>query len=359
MNTLSRRHFFKLFSGAMVGGGFSFPAFGARKETAVTGPKPFFLTRGVVLVPEDLTLSDWPERAQQAGLNTIGLHHGASPRHVVDFIRSDIGQRFVERCRHLGLQVEYELHAMRELLPRGLFAKNRDLFRVNERGERTADYNLCIHSNQALEIAGENAVALAKVLRPTTGRYFFWGDDARPWCRCNRCVELSDSDQSLILENRLIAALRRHDPRARLAHLAYSNTLSAPAQIKPVAGIFLEFAPIDRAYNVPFAKADDKSNGKHLEALDANLRLFGREHAQALEYWLDVSRFSRWKKPAVKLPFKEEVLAADLDTYGSRGIRHLTTFAVFIDADYVRAYGDPVEVKLYGERLTRWRQRKL
>ena len=33
----------------------------------------------------------------------------------------------------------------------------------------------------------ENAVAIAKMLRPTTGRYFFWGDDGKPWCRCPEC----------------------------------------------------------------------------------------------------------------------------------------------------------------------------
>jgi hypothetical protein len=38
-----------------------------------------FETRGVVLVPEDLTLKDWPERAQRAGLTTTALHLGSSP----------------------------------------------------------------------------------------------------------------------------------------------------------------------------------------------------------------------------------------------------------------------------------------
>ncbi len=40
-------------------------------------PATLFDTRGVVLVPEDLSLADWPERAAGAGLTTISLHHGA------------------------------------------------------------------------------------------------------------------------------------------------------------------------------------------------------------------------------------------------------------------------------------------
>ena len=38
-----------------------------------------FVTRGVVLTPEDLSLGDWPERAKRAGLTTIGIHHQNSP----------------------------------------------------------------------------------------------------------------------------------------------------------------------------------------------------------------------------------------------------------------------------------------
>ena len=45
---------------------------------------PQFTTRGIVLVPEDLTLADWPERAKAAGLTTIGIHHQDSPQAVID-----------------------------------------------------------------------------------------------------------------------------------------------------------------------------------------------------------------------------------------------------------------------------------
>ncbi|MBI2947221.1 MAG: hypothetical protein HYY23_06215, partial [Verrucomicrobia bacterium] len=165
------------------------------KATATS--EPFFQTRGIVLIPDDLTWRDWPERAHRAGLTTIGLHHGVSPRLVVNFIRSDNGQRFLDQCRRLNLQVEYELHAARELLPRDLFGKNPQFFRMNEKGERTPDANLCVHSSEALGIAAENTVALAKTLRPTTHRYFYWGDDAKSWCQCSQCRGFSPSDQAL------------------------------------------------------------------------------------------------------------------------------------------------------------------
>ena len=86
--------------------------------------------------------------------------------------------------------------------------------------------------------------------------------------------------------------------------------------------------------------------------LDANLEVFPRETAQVLEYWLDVSRLSGWKRPAVKLPWDKDVLIADLESYRRRGIRHVTSFACFIDADYIKLHGDPQPALAdYGQAL--------
>jgi hypothetical protein len=308
----------------------------------------------VVITPEDLTLGDWPERARRAGLTTIALH--PFPGRVLDFIRTAPGQGFLQRCQDLGIGVEYELHAMRELLPRTLFARDKGLFRMNEAGERVADANLCVHSPAALDIAAESAVKFAGSLRPTTGRYFFWGDDGRSWCRCPRCQELSDSDQALVFENHLLKVLRRHDPRAQLAHLAYANTLLPPPKVRPEPGVFLEYAPIHRRYDLPYREQSGPKQPDPLSALDTNLERFPADGAQVLEYWLDVSRFSTWQRPAVKLPWRREVLAADLATYAARGIRQVTSFAVYVDEDYRRRFGEPAFLQEYGDDLRRFRR---
>lgn len=340
---LSRREFLATGTAAFLSGS---------RLCGADDPQPSFLTRGVVLVAEDLTLADWPERARQAGLTTIGVHHQNSPQAVIDWTRGDAGQRFLRVCETLGLEVEYELHAMKELLPRRLFERNPEFFRCDEQGRRHPESNLCVHSPDALDIAAENAVAIARSLRPTTGRYFYWGDDGQPWCRCPKCRDLSDSDQATLLENHLLKALRRHDSRATLAHLAYLNSLSPPAQVKPEPGLFLEYAPIKRRYDLPYEKQTDPGQSDALSALDANLKVFPAKTAQVLEYWLDVSRFSQWKRPAVQLPWRRDVLEADLATYASRGIRHVTSFAVYVDADYRKRYGEPEFIREYGEALS-------
>lgn len=322
-----------------------------RMPEAEAERREVFRTRGVVLVPEDVADTEWPARAARAGLTTIALHHGTSTENVASFIESARGQEFLGECARLGLHVEYELHAMRDLLPRDLFARHPEWFRMDEQKKRTPDANLCVSSEPALEIVATNALRLARRLRPTTGRYFFWGDDGLPWCRCPGCRGFSDSDQALLLENRIIGELRKLDAGAELAHLAYANTLTPPAKVKPAPGVFLEFAPIHRRYDVPYARQTGPEAKDALSALSANLAVFPRATAQVLEYWLDVSRFSKWKRPAVELPWEEGVLADDAETYARLGIRHVTTFAVWIDADYLKRFGEPAAVKKYGEAL--------
>src|SRR3954463_14515442 len=125
---LDRRSFLAAHVAAVLGPG----RLGATGTGAAGTGAAGLLTRGVVLVPEDLTLADWPERARQAGLTTIGIHHQNSPQAVIDWSRSDVGHRFLVACGKLGLKIEYELHAMKELLPRDLYGKNRGLFRMDE-----------------------------------------------------------------------------------------------------------------------------------------------------------------------------------------------------------------------------------
>ncbi len=354
--SLSRRGFLGSFAAGSYLAALAGQASGAGDDNAV---EPWFRTRGAVLVVKDMTTYDWPALAAKAGLTTLATH--IRPGEIAAFVQTEAGQRFLDGCRRHGIAVEHELHAMGDLLPRDLFDKDPAMFRMNEKGERVRDFNLCVHSAAALEVVAENAARYTRVLRSTTGRYFYWIDDGRPMCRCPKCREYSESDQALLLENHVLRAIRRVDERATLAHLAYFNTLEAPKLVKPQPGIFLEYAPIERRYDTPFSQREAKTSrgnlthGQMLDALDANLAWFGRDGAQALEYWLDVSRFSGWKREkTVEIPWRDDVFRDDLDAYARRGVRHVTTFAAWIDSDYVKRWG-VAPVKAYGEGLCRWR----
>ena len=312
-------------------------------QSMINHTNSHFETRGIVLIPSDLSLSNWPAHAAQAGLNTIALHAPDQLDTLARFMYTDKGQQFLADCQRYGLRVEYALHAMSDLLPRTLFDETPELFRMDAEGRRTRECNCCPSSSRALEIIAQRAMTYAYVFSPTTHRYFYWPDDMREWCMCEQCRTLTPSDQALLVENAILRALRRHDPQATLSHLAYGPTLAPPAHVQPEPGIFLEYAPINRSHERPFAEQTDPALSDRLEVLDANLTIFPRDTAQALEYWLDVSRFSKWRRPAVKLPWNPDVLRADLETYAACGIRHVTTFACYLDADYLALYGEPWE----------------
>jgi hypothetical protein len=54
----------------------------------------------------------------------------------------------------------------------------------------------------------------------------------------------------------------------------------------------------------------------------------------------------------IPLPWNREVFLDDLETYAARGLRHVTTFAVWLDGDYVARFGEP-PLEEYGGGLFR------
>ena len=297
-------------------------------------------TRGVVVSARDLSGAfDWPRLAHDAGLTTIATHIG--PRDVMPFIMSGRGERFLDACARYGLQVEHELHAIDWLLPRDMFASDPSLFRMNAKGERTPDSNCCPSNPFAIEVIACRAVEAARICRSTTGRHFFWMTDNGEKCNCRKCKGLSGAEQAVIVENAIVRALRAEiDPNATLAHLAYQFTMDPPRLVKPDPALFLEFAPIERWRAKGVQRREPLADGgPWLEKLDRLLEVFPSATAQALEYWLDASLFSKWQKPLAKIPWDAARTRDEIAAYRKRGIRHFTTFAVNVDDDYVADFG--------------------
>lgn len=331
------------------------PFLGVRNLSAGSEQRPSRATRGLVLNTNDLSTLDWPLLAHDAGLTTLATH--ITPSEVTAFLQRSEGERFLDRCAQYGIEVEHELHAVGELLPRSLFAERPELFRMDEQGNRVGDYNCCPSCSEALEIIAKSAVQTARICRSTTGRYFYWIDDGRPMCACPKCRELSYSDQATLIENAVIAALRADiDANATLAHLAYYSTMTPPEKVRPAEGIFLEFAPYERVWDKPLSdgragRADRMNHAETLQTLETNLKVYPVETAQVLEYWTDVSLFSGYKKPAAKLPWRPEICRSDVESYARFGIRNITAFAVYVDGEYQKNYGDLRFIGEYGAIL--------
>ncbi len=296
--------------------------------------------RGVVVYPDDITslgLEEWEKRIRLSGIKVIGLHAATSndPIDTLEaFIRSGLGRDFLAMCQSQGVDVEYELHALETLLPRSLYASHPEWFRADEHGERVADYNLCFTSEEVIEAIRPQLERLLEWMKPGTHRYFLWPDDKEyKYCYCDRCKAFSPSEQTLLFENRLLALLREYDPEATLAHLAYHQTLPAPRKVRASEGIFLEYAPILRDYAFPLPEGE-------FRALQDNLLAFPAGTQHILEYWLDESMNSKWKKAALQpLAFDPAQCARDVAQYRSLGAASVTNFATWLNADYVAQYG--------------------
>lgn len=314
-----------------------------------------FKRRGIVLTPTDLNgiALQWVDRMAEASLNVLGISGGVDE--CVRFINGDEGVACLDAAESAGIEIEYEMHALGWLLPRDMIDDHPDWFRVDECGDRVSDANMCPSSADALRYVGERGVALSRMLTSTTNRYYYWADDAKPWCACEGCRDYTASDQNLLVTNALATALTEARPGAKMGYLAYYNAIEPPTRVRPVDGMFLEYAPIMRNSAVPLDDPADPKNVEHAANLRRLVETFDTldmAEAHVLEYWVDASRFSDWKRPSVRIPFDADVIEQDARFYASLGFRSATSFGVFLDADYDRMHGPP-PIREYGEALRR------
>lgn len=313
------------------------------------------ISNGIIIHDTDIS-AYWEKLFLQSGLDTLGIHP-AGGYEALQTLEAFLARQsdpevigFIDRLSSKGVRVELECHALSWLLPRSLYQKYPHWFRKNEKGERTSDFNMCPSCKEALEYLAERTRSLAALI-PWNGKYYhLWIDDvAAAPCMCDSCKHLSSSDQAMIIYNAMLKGLKSYRSDACLAYLAYHGTIDAPS-IRPDEGIFLEFAPIRRCFEHSINDISCQKNVAEIASLDSLLAFFGKKDSKVLEYWMDNSLFSGWKKPYVKLPFNRKVLRKDIEFYNSKGFENITSFGCFLGEEYAAEYGIP-PVKEYADIL--------
>ena len=205
-------------------------------------------------------------------------------------------------------------------------------------GKRVKELNFCVSNPTALEIAAKRGAELAKKLYRSSDNYYFWLDDAKDsGCKCDKCKNLSESDQQLTVLNAVLKELRKHNPNARLAYLAYFGAIKPPVNVKPDDGIFLEYAPIERNMKQRLT-ADSNPDHENIKKL---IEFFGKKDAKVLEYWLDNSLFSNWKPDNIqRLTPDNDLIRDDIKYYNSLGFDYISTFACYLGEAYEKLYGE-------------------
>ena len=306
-------------------------------------------TVGAVIYTHELS-PFWVRQAQKANLDVLGLHptggegSARSLEEAERLVQNHDFRAMVDELHQSGIKIEYEMHALSRLVPRSLFSRNPDMFRMNRQGERVADFNICPSSREALELTANSAAELADIFKSDTHKYCFWIDDVEnAECHCPKCSGLSPSDQALIIYNSIADGIRKRDPEGKQCYLAYRATMKPPRLVKPRDNVFLEFAPICRSLSQPLSNLDE-SETRFLPELIA---IFGKNDAKALDYWLDNSLLSKWKEPPRRFALTPDIIKWDVNYYLSHGIENITTFACYLGDNYVKQHGETPDISGY------------
>lgn len=233
------------------------------------------------------------------------------------------GEEIVAEARKRGMRLQFGGHHLPGLMPRELFPEHPDWFPLRN-GERNPRYNLCTSSHGAIAHVKVAARAFFERFHGADV-YHLWADDIRGggWCECPDCKELSPSDQALRATNLLADVLKEVAPRARIAHLAYHDTIEPPAG-SPKDNVVALYAP--RPRNYAFAindEACDRNARGHWQPFLGLERTFGDPgRIFAFEYYSDSILF-KWMAPPLL-----SVLPADAEAYASAGIGSFGNLAV-------------------------------
>ena len=146
--------------------------------------------KGIIILNRDFS-REWLPILQESGINTIGFHslyqYGGVEGHLNWLLNEDT-QKLISEFEANGFEIEHQLHAVDWLLPRSLFKLHPDWFRVNDKGERVNDWNLCVSNQTALAFLETSAYKLALLLRQKSHCYYIWSDDCvNSLCYCDKC----------------------------------------------------------------------------------------------------------------------------------------------------------------------------
>ena len=305
--------------------------------------KEEMLLKKLIIHPDEIT-NVWIDRLYKNKIEVLGIHsEGGTKAHehledMIDLCKTAEYRKNIDLARELGLKIHYELHVASYLLPRNLFEHHPEWFRMDENGNRVKEFNFCVTNTDAMDYVANRAAELADKLYGTDDCFYLWLDDGiKNYCQCENCKKLSPSDHQLRTMNAILKKLKTTRPNAKIAYLAYCDTITPPKYTMPEKGVFVEYAPYKRDFTKP-AKDMPQEEITNVKKL---LDFFGYEDATVLEYWYDNSLYSEYKKPPKLLKPHNDHVKVDIPFYKDLGFTHISSFACFLGPDYEELHGEP------------------
>jgi hypothetical protein len=306
---------------------------------------PSFPTRTLILGNDALhdEWPDWLEFASRNRLNSVFFHDtppsvldrgGASRPATAEGIAEDgkgwmferwdrDGTAILKAAADRGMMVQFGGHHLPALVLRAHFEQHPDWFPERD-GRRDGRYNLCTSSSGAMTELRARARDFFRRFRGAS-TYHLWADDilGGGWCSCRDCAELSPSDQALQATNVLAEELATIQPGSKVAHLAYHDTITAPAVFSPGTNVSALYAPRNRNYAYPINDPRCPRNREdHFGDLLQLAETFRGRDLAAFEYYSDAILF-KWMAPP-----NLGILPFDASAYRQAGVTDFGNLAV-------------------------------
>jgi len=288
---------------------------GCSLEPGAYDEQPSFARRTLVLGQDAFTDDwlSWMEWASRNRLNDLFFHdtppsrwertdteRPASPEELATaggwmFERWDAdGPAIVREAATRAMRLQFGGHHLASMVPRSAFTEHPEWFPLRD-GVRDARYNLCPTNSGAAQELRRNG---RRFFERFAGAdiYHLFGDDIRGggWCECPGCAGLTPSDQALLATNILAEALAEVAPGARVAHLAYHDTVPPPANVVPRDNVVALWAPRERCYaHAIDDSVCEKNLVEYWEPYQGVLRVFGGDPSRVsiFEYHSDAILF--------------------------------------------------------------------
>ena len=70
-----------------------------------------------------------------------------------------------------------------------------------------------------------------------------------------------------------------------------------------------------------------------------------------IDYWLDNSWFSQWKKPIRRFAFSPDIVAIDSAWYEKQGFETISCFGIYLGEEYYNLFGEHFDIQSYSKAL--------
>lgn len=286
--------------------------------------KPAIDRRGMLMAsgPEE-ALIDYVDFLAKNGFNFVFLY-------LTSNLSDDLRIRLSSAMADRDMGLDYGGHWLPGLLPRDLFKDHPEYFRM-ENGKRTNDLNMCASNPEAIEIMARNAQPHIDYMkgfsRPET--LHLWADDifTGGWCSCEKCKDLSGSDQLLqVLDN--LSDKLSFDGGIRIADIAYHGSIYAPSKTTAGKRVRMMYAARERCYRHPLDGCP--TNRRYLEYLKDDLKVLP-DGAEVFDYLQDLILFRFMAVPL------HPVIGKDIKIYKKLGVNGVFAHAFETYSDW--AYG--------------------